>query len=398
MKRSLTLLALALAGSAQAATLTVWTHFNDAAEVAWLNTQVKIYTRISGNTVKLVNVPLDKIVDQFLKTAKQSAGPDVIVTLPQDRIGQLAKAGVIEPMDAYVTRTRRGEVDQTTVRALTVGGKLYGLPMFAESVALVYNKKLVPAAPITWTDFLKAAKKNTNASAGRYGFLTDLSNAYMNYGFFSAYGSYVFGDASGTLDIHDIGLNNSGASKALALMNDLRFKDRLVPAGMTGDKVKAAFLSGKAAMIVTGPWDMGDIKKAGINYGIAAFPTPPGATGKWSPFVGVQGVVLNAYGTQKPAAAAFAEGLVTSVAQLSFNQAGGRIPVNLGVRVRLSSNPIVAGFGRVISTGTPMPNIPEMGQVWGPWSSAVDTSVQKPDQNYAGLLNTAVKTMQKTIK
>ena len=164
MKRSLTLLALALAGSAQAATLTVWTHFNDAAEVAWLNTQVKIYTRISGNTVKLVNVPLDKIVDQFLKTAKQSAGPDVIVTLPQDRIGQLAKAGVIEPMDAYVTRTRRGEVDQTTVRALTVGGKLYGLPMFAESVALVYNKKLVPAAPITWTDFLKAAKKNTNAS------------------------------------------------------------------------------------------------------------------------------------------------------------------------------------------------------------------------------------------
>ena len=114
--------------------------------------------------------------------------------------------------------------------------------------------------------------------------------------------------------------------------------------------------------------------------------------------MGVQGVVLNAYGTQKPAAAAFAEGLVTSVAQLSFNQAGGRIPVNLGVRVRLSSNPIVAGFGRVISTGTPMPNIPEMGQVWGPWSSAVDTSVQKPDQNYAGLLNTAVKTMQKTIK
>lgn len=396
MKRSLPLLALALASSAHAATLTVWTHFNDKAEVAWLNGQVKTYTRISGNTVKLVNVPLDKIVDQFLKVAKQGKGPDVIVTLPQDRIGQLAKAGVIEPMDAYVTR--RGEVDQTTVRALTVSGKLYGLPMFAESVALVYNKKLVPTAPATWADFMKAARKNTDASAGRYGFLTDLSNAYMNYGFFSAYGAYVFGDSGGTLDPRDIGLNSSGASKALALMNDLRFKDKLVPAGTTGDKVKAAFLKGNAAMIVTGPWDMGDIKKAGINYGIATFPTPPGATGKWSPFVGVQGVVLNAYGTQKPAAAAFAEGLVTSVAQLSFNQAGGRIPVNLGVRVRLASNSVVSGFGRVISGGTPMPNIPEMGQVWGPWSTAVDTSVQKADQNYAALLDTAVKTMQKTIK
>ncbi|GGK88230.1 sugar ABC transporter substrate-binding protein [Deinococcus radiotolerans] len=393
MKRRLTLLALALAGSANAATLTVWTHFNDAAEVAWLKSQVNIYSRLSGNTVNLVTVPMDKIVDQLLKTAKQGKGPDVIVTLPQDRIGQLAQAHVIEP----ITSSRRIEFDPTTLRALTVGGQLYGLPMFAESVALVYNKKLVPTAPATYADFLRAAKKNTDASAGRYGFLTDLSNAYMNYGFFSAYGAYVFG-GTGTLDVHDIGLNNAGARKALAFMNDLRFKDKLVPAGTTGDKVKAAFLKGQAAMIVTGPWDMGDIKKAGINYGITAFPTPPGATGKWSPFVGVQGVVLNAYGKQKPLATAFAEGLVTSVAQLSFNQAGGRIPVNLSVRTRLASNPVVAGFGRVISGGTPMPNVPEMGQVWGPWSSAVDASVQKPAQNYAALLDTAVKAMQKTIK
>ncbi|MXV19756.1 maltose ABC transporter substrate-binding protein [Deinococcus xianganensis] len=395
MKRSLTLLALALAGSAHAATLTVWTHFNDKAEVAWLAGQVKTYQNLSGNTVKVVNVPLDKIVDQLLKTAKQGKGPDVIVTLPQDRIGQLAQAGVIEPL----TRTaRRSEFDQTTIRALTVGGKLYGLPMFAESVALVYNKKLVPTAPATWADFLKVAKRNTDASAGRYGFLTDLSNAYMNYGFFSAYGSYVFGDQDGTLDVRDIGLNNSGARKALSLMNDLRFREKLVPADMTGDKVKAAFLKGNAAMIVTGPWDMGDIRKAGINYGITSVPMPPGATGKWSPFVGVQGVVLNAYGTQKDLATQFAEGLVTSVAQLSFNQAGGRIPVNIGVRMRLAGNPIVAGFGRIISGGTPMPNVPAMGQVWGPWSDAVNASVQKPAQDYATLLDTAVKAMQKTIK
>lgn len=57
MKRSLTLLALALAGSAHAATLTVWTHFNDKAEVAWLAGQVKTYQNLSGNTVKVVNVP-----------------------------------------------------------------------------------------------------------------------------------------------------------------------------------------------------------------------------------------------------------------------------------------------------------------------------------------------------
>ena len=394
MKRSLPLLALALASSAHAATLTVWTHFNDKAEVAWLNGQVKTYTRISGNTVKLVNVPLDKIVDQFLKVAKQGKGPDVIVTLPQDRIGQLAKAGVIEPMDAYVTR--RGEVDQTTVRALTVSGKLYGLPMFAESVALIYNRKLVPSAPGSWNEFISVAHKNTGN--GRFGFLTDLNNAYANFGFFSAYGGYVFRNNGGTLNVQDIGLGNAGAAKALQLMNDLRFKYNLVPEGVTADAAKGAFLDGRAAMIVTGPWDMGDIRKAGIDFGITTLPTPPGASGKWGPFVGVQGVVLNAYGKNKVAAAQFARTLVTSTAQTGFNQAGGRIPVSLAARTKLKADPVVTGFGKAISAGTPMPNVPEMGQVWAPWGSAVALGVQKSGVNTAGILGTAVKEIQNAIR
>ncbi|WP_221090542.1 sugar ABC transporter substrate-binding protein [Deinococcus aquaedulcis] len=394
MNRLLTLSLLALSTPASAVTLTVWSHFTDTAEVAWLKAQTASYTRLSGNQVKIVNVPLDKLADQLIATAKKGKGPDLIVTLPQDRFGQLVTAGVLEPMDAYVAR--RGEFDRTTLTALTYRGKLYGLPMFAESVALVYNKKLVPTAPTSWNEFIRVAQKNTGG--GKYGFVTDLSNAYMQYGLISAYGGYVFKNNSGTLDVKDIGLANAGAARALNLLNDLRFKYKLVPEGMTGDKAKAAFLKGDAAMIVTGPWDMGDIKKAGINYGITALPTPPGAPNPWSPFVGVQGIVMNAYSPNKAAAAEFARGMVTGVAQLSFNQAGGRIPVNVTVRRNLAANPIVNGFGRVITSGTPMPNVPEMGQVWTPWTEAITEGVKKPGTNASALLAKAVQTMQKNIK
>ncbi|ULH17018.1 maltose ABC transporter substrate-binding protein (plasmid) [Deinococcus sp. KNUC1210] len=395
MKKALLFVSVALLGQASAASLTVWSHFTDAAEVNWLKAQAAAYTKTSGNGVTIVSVPLDQIPDKLIQAAPKGQGPDMIVTLPQDRLGQLAASGVIEPMDKYVTS--KTDLDRTALSAMTYNGKLFGLPMFAEAVAVIYNKKLLPGGvPTTWDAFVKAAQAQTGN--GKFGFLIDVSNAYANYGIFSAYGSYVFRNNGGTLNPKDVGLGNAGAIKAVSLLNDLRYKYNLVPEGVTADVAKSAFTDGRLAMLVTGPWDMGDIKKGGIDYGIANLPTPPGATSKWSPFVGVHGVILNAYGKNKVAAAQFAKALVSSPAQVSFNKAGGRIPVSLSARVQLKADPVVVGFGRAISAGTPMPNVPAMGAVWGPWSNAVAQSVQKPSPDYSSILNSAMKEINSNIK
>ena len=394
-KNALVVLSLALAGNASAATLTVWSHFTDAAEVNWLKAQAATYTKASGNAVTIVTVPLDQIPDKLIQSAPKGQGPDLIVTLPQDRLGQLAASGVIEPMDKYITS--KTDLDKTALSAMTYNGKLFGLPMFAEAVAVIYNKKLLPGGvPTSWDAFIKAAQANTGA--GKFGFLVDLTNAYANYGLFSAYGSYVFKNNGGTLNTKDVGLANAGADKAVSLMNDLRYKYNLVPEGVTADVAKSAFTDGRLAMLITGPWDMGDIKKAGIDYGIANLPTPPGASAKWSPFVGVHGVILNAYSKNKAASALFAKALVSSSAQTAFNKAGGRIPVSLSARVQLKADPVVLGFGKAISVGTPMPNVPAMGAVWGPWSNAVAQSVQKPNASYSSILDSAVKEISSNIK
>ena len=395
MKKALMVLSLALMGNASAATLTVWSHFNDAAEVAWLKAEAAAYTKASGNAVTIVSVPFDQIPDKFIQSAPKGQGPDIVVTLPQDRLGQLAASGVIEPMDKYVTS--KTDLDKTALSAMTYNGKLFGLPMFAEAVAIVYNKKLLPnGVPTNWDGFIKAAQANTGN--GKFGFLVDLSNAYMNYGIFSAYGSYVFKNTGGTLNVKDVGLANAGADKAVSLLNDLRYKYNLIPEGVDGGVAKSAFTDGRLAMLMTGPWDMGDIKKAGIDYGIASLPTPPGASAKWSPFVGVQGVMLNAYGKNKAAAANFAKALVSSPAQVAFNKAGGRIPASLSARVQLKADPVVVGFGKSISAGTPMPNVPQMSAVWGPWSNAVAQSVQKANPSYNTILDSAVKEINGNIK
>ncbi|GHF29752.1 arabinogalactan oligomer/maltooligosaccharide transport system substrate-binding protein [Deinococcus metalli] len=393
MKKALTLLSLALATQAGAATLTVWSHFGGP-ELAWLKDQAAAFQKKTGNQVNIVTVPLDQMKDKFIQAAPKGQGPDLLLTLPHDQLGALAAAGVIEPMDKYVTS--KTDLDKTAVNAMTYQGKLFGIPMYAEAVAVVYNKKLVPNAPTTWADFLKVAQSNTGN--GKFGYLADLSNAYMQYGVISAYGGYVFKNNGGTLNTKDVGLANAGADKASAFLNDLRYKYNLVPEGVDGGAAKSAFVDGKLAMLLTGPWDMGDIKKAGVDYGITAFPTPPGATGKWSPFVGVQGTMINAYSKNKALAAQFAKAVATGDAQVSFNKAGGRIPVSLSARTKLKADPVVVGFGKSISAGTPMPNVPAMGAVWGPWSAAIAQSVQKPNQDYDSILNKAVTEINGNIK
>ena len=393
MKKALTLLSLALLGQASAATLTVWTHFGEN-ELVWLRDQAKTFEAKTKNKVNIVSVPFDDLTTKFLQSAPKGQGPDLIVTQAHDRIGQMAAAGVIEPMDKYVTS--RTDLDKTAVQAMTYKGKLFGIPMFAESVALIYNKKLVPQAPTTWNALLSAAQ--SAQKSGNLGFVMPLDNAYLTYGFTSAYGGYVFKNTGGTLNTKDIGLGNAGAVKAASFINDLRYKYNLIPEGINGDAVKSAFTQGRAAMMISGPWDIDDIRKAGIDFGIAPFPTPPGASGKWSPFVGVQGTIMNAYSKNKAAAAQFAKAITTADAQISFNKAGGRIPVSLAARTKLKSNPVVAGFSRTISAGTPMPNIPEMGAVWGPWTNAVTQVSQKPGQNYSQILTKAVGEIKGNIK
>ncbi|WP_309571900.1 maltose ABC transporter substrate-binding protein [Deinococcus sp.] len=393
MKKALTLLSLALLGSANAASITLWSHFGDV-ELGWLKAQAADFQKKTGNTVTIVTVPLDQMKDKFIQSAPKGQGPDLLLTLPHDQLGALAAAGVIEPMDKYITS--KTDFDKTALNAMTYQGKLFGLPMYAEAVAVVYNKKLVPTPPTTWDQFLKVAQANTGS--GKFGYLADLSNAYAQYGVISAYGGYVFKNNAGTLNIKDVGLANAGADKASAFLNDLRYKYNLVPEGVNGDVAKSAFVSGKLAMLLTGPWDMGDIKKAGVEYGIIPFPTPPGATGQWSPFVGVQGTMINAYSKNKVAAAQFAKQVASSAAQVSFNQAGGRIPVSLSARTKLKADPVVLGFGKAISMGTPMPNVPAMGSVWGPWSAAIAQSVQKPNQDYGSILNKAVTEINSNIK
>jgi len=44
-----------------------------------------------------------------------------------------------------------------------------------------------------------------------------------------------------------------------------------------------------------------------------------------------------------------------------------------------------------------MPNIPEMGKVWGPWGNAIQQAIQKPDTNVQKIVDDMVAEIRKGI-
>jgi arabinogalactan oligomer / maltooligosaccharide transport system substrate-binding protein len=387
-------LGLGIASTQGASKVTIWTDFKGG-ELAWFTAAAKAFEATpaaKGAKLELTSVILGETRDKFIQAAPKGEGPDLIATIPHDQIGEFVTAGVLEPMTKYLDAKTKADTQASAIDAFNYKGKLFGLPMWSEAVAVVYNKKLIKSIPSNWNAFIAAAQKLTVPEKQEFGFLAPIGIQYHMNGIYRSFGAYVFGkNKDGSLNPQDIGLANEGAVKAAQTINDLRFKYKLIPEGTENpDLEKDLFTKGKVAMWLTGPWDMSAVKDAKIDYGIGLLPKPTGATKAWSPFIGVRGLVMNAYSKNKDVSAAFAQYLISKESQISLNQEGGRLPISKSALVQLKADATVKGFGAASAAGIAMPNIAEMGSVWGPWGDALNLSIKTANPDFADLHKKAV--------
>ncbi len=377
---------LASAGLAFGQGLTVWTTFADQS-LDWLQEQADDFTSAFGVPVNLVRFSVDELKQQVLLAAPQGEAADLFVGVPHDQLAEMAVGGVLADMSTYATDNYLQDLSEQARLAYTFSGMLFGLPMFVEGPALVVNTDLVSEVPGTYEGMIDLAKDLTTDTS--FGFMADLPNFYFAYGWLRTYGGYVFGrDASGSLDASDVGIANEGAIAGAQALKDLRYAHALMPAGTDFDVANGLFIDGALAMIYTGPWSISQYRDAGIN--VAVQPVPPLADGTpFGGFMGVQGVLMNEFGTQQVASANFAKWLTRRDAQVSLAVETGRIPASSSALELVSDDPVVQGFGQALLTAEPMPNIPEMGSVWTPAGNALAVILESADSDVAGSLEAA---------
>lgn len=392
MKKSLLLVALlvlAVSFNAFATKLVIWE--STGPETEFLNKVKAEYTKKTGVEIEVVGI------DQLSQAAKLALdgpagkGADIVVW-PHDRIGQSVLEGIIAPLN--LTKQQLSQYIDSTVQAMNYNGKVYGIPYALETTALIYNKDLMPKVPTTMDALINTAKDlNKN---GKKGFLYDINNFYFSYGFLGGYGGYVFKNTKNGLDTNDIGLANKGAVQGAELLKKFRTSG-LIPEGTDYAVADGLFKEGKVAAIINGPWAFAEYKKAGVNYGIA--PLPKLSNGKYpQTFIGVKGYYVSAFSKNKEEAVKFALWLTSKEIAYKHYQMNAIIPTTKSVlnMPEFKENKDYVAFATQASRGIPMPNVPEMGQVWDPMKNAI-TYILKGEASAQAALKDAVEIIKENI-
>ncbi len=216
--------------------------------------------------------------DQLNKMPSEVAAgtiPDIIVWDNSAPVGQYAREGAIRSLNKLVAADHidlSGD-PAALVRAWTIGGKLYGIPLYLQDSAFVYNLGVLRAAGITTlprsvqqvgTDALAV-----HAKTGKAG-LTILDNLFHLTQYVLAFGGgWNFGKSI------DSAANAAGLQFLVNLFKD---KAAVLPnqVGASWDGVAVA--NNQAAMSDGGPWYIGFMASTApkVAYALTPIPTNTG--------------------------------------------------------------------------------------------------------------------------
>ena len=329
-----------------------------------------------GVTVTVEAISKDLIAN-FKTASGAGTGPDIVIWA-HDVVGDLVANGFIDP----VTLTDPSVFDLIAIKGMTFGGQLYGVPYNVENIALFRNTDLVPDAPKSIEEMVATGKKlvadgkTKNIMSLQIG---QAGDAYHIYPLFVSGGGSLFGTTStGDPDPAVVNVDTAESVAAFTKIQALGEKgDKALKTSIDGTNAIPLFFNKEAPFLISGPWAVADIKKAGTPYDIS--PIPPFEGGKPAgPFVGVNGFYIASKGKNKTLAQEFATNFATTLpVQVAFYDAEPRPPALTEAFDQVSAdNPDMAKFVAAREGGTILPAIPAMGQVWGPFGNAESAIVR----------------------
>ena len=323
------------------------------------------FTQLSG--VKVVVQHPEGAPDKFQAAAAAGKGPD-IMCWPHDRVGEWAKSGLIVPVRPG--KRLKAQIDDTAWSAFTYRSQTWGYPVSIEAVGLIYNKALVPTPPESFEQVIELDKKLK--AQGKGAILWAYNQTFFSWALLAGPGAFVFGrDSKGELDPKVVGVNNAGALQG-ALMIERLIKDGHMPKGARYSEMEGAFARGEVAMMINGPWAWDNVRKVGIDFGVAPIPAVAGKASK--PFVGVLGCMITAPSKAKDVAREFIENHLLKVDALKIISADVPlgVPANKAYYAELSRDPRIKATMDNARAGEPIPNIPEMGRFFPAMDAALE--------------------------
>lgn len=356
------------------ADLLVWT---DSLKIDAVKKVAADFGAANGINVKVQAISED-LQGSFVTADAAGNGPDVVVGA-HDWIGNLVQNGAIDPLN--LAPDELSGYSEKAVQATTYDGKLYGVPYGVEALALYRNTEVAPDEPKTMDDAIaegEAAVKAGKVDSALNLPVGELGDAYHMEPILTSFGGYIFSYDSATgYDAQDVGIGKDGSIKAAEEISKLA-KDKVLRTSISGDNSIALFTSGKAAFLVSGPWALADVKKAGFDYAIQPVPGFAGQEAA-APFMGAQAFMVAAHGKNKDIAQEFVNNGVNSEDAMMSLYEGTQLPPAMTAVQDQVDDPDLSVFTDAANAAAPMPAIPAMASVWEPLGKAYAAIVSGKD-------------------
>ncbi|MER7792880.1 sugar ABC transporter substrate-binding protein [Streptomyces sp. NPDC097640] len=255
------------AEASDSGTYTIWDPYPQFDKgSAWVKLLDECGTK-AGVKVKRTGFDTSDLANKALLAAQQGNSPDVLI-VDNPVVSTLAEAGVLTTTDDNKLDT--SPVDPNLLAAGQSGGKTYGTPIGANTLALYYNKKVLKEAGVDiasikdWKSLTAALEKVKKA--GKKGIT------------FSAIGTeegsfqflpWFWGSGTKLTE-----LDSAQAVSALSLWKDWLAKGYAPNSVLNNTQTTSwqEFATGDYAFSENGTWQLANAKKAGFDYGVLPIP------------------------------------------------------------------------------------------------------------------------------
>lgn len=256
---------------ADSGTYTIWDPYPQfAKDSAWAKLLDSCGSK-AGVKIKRTAFDTSDLTNKVLLAAQQDNSPDVLI-VDNPVVSTLAEAGVLTTTED--TKVDTSKVDPNLLAAGQSGGKTYGTPIGANTLALYYNKDVLKAAGVDiasvkdW-DSLTAALAKVN-KAGKKGItFSAIGTEEGSFQFLT----WFWGSGAKLTE-----LDSSEGVSALSLWTDW-LKKGYAPNSVINNTQTTSwqeFASGDYAFAENGTWQLANAEKAGFEYGVIPVPAAKG--------------------------------------------------------------------------------------------------------------------------
>lgn len=330
--------------------------------------------RNPGIRVDVQQIPWTAAHEKLLTAHVGDALPDV-AQMGNTWIPEFHTVGALEDLTPWIARSR--VVDERDYfpgiwETYRIGDAIYGVPWYVDTRVLFYRTDLLAAAgfdrpPQTWSEWVEVCRRLKATAAGRRDFHPILlpTNEWpqpvilaMQKG-----AQFVTPDARASFDRPFL----SGFEFYLDF-----FRNGYAPVASNAQiaNLYQQFAEGEFAMFVTGPWNVGELRRRlpesmQARWSTAPMPTPDGEPYPGLSLAGGASLVIAKASKNKAAAWRLIEFLSEPEQQVRFYEKSGDLPARKSAwdHERLASDGKIAAFRRQLERTVALPRIPEWERI-----------------------------------